>query len=506
MRIRLEFAPDSTPVLRSRLTYGFQLFCAIYGHDPLFRRETGQADVIIRYGANSPGQVSRRCLYLHHLAASRPVSVPAPPPSGFARDGESTVLFYAPMPGTEPDWLGEIFEWVSCADEYSIAERDFAGRIPFAFTYAGRHHLDIRVPYAAVAMRMLQQALYRLMNRRPEPPACPVARVRHFVVSTHDVDYWPLNRMNGVIRLVKNAAITLALSNNALLSVRQAHMALRLLDEGRDPLDQFSRLVEQERLRGLGASYYFLPLRLHRRDANYSLLLPEIVHAIEKLRSQGFEVGVHGTYTSLDRPSGLAEEYSCFRRLGVEVLGGRQHWLRFTLDRLISALEKAGAIYDTSLGWSDRIGYRAGACFPFPPYNFEKEQPANFIELPMAIMDQALQAEVKNPAEWFQTSADLLAQSRRFGWGGISLLWHPAGFGGGWLSPEVGDVYWQLAERQVSWHDTWENAMNFVRLVRQRFVDVGMLSAFPSPVETGEEHGMEPAQMLVSSPLTVHSS
>ena len=478
MRIFLSFSPEQAPVQRSRISYAFRLFCAIYGHQPVLDAEQAQtADAWIRYAPGSAqGQQARPSLELSTLYQSRPLYEAAPPPKKFEREGESTVLFYAPLPGQEPDWLGEIFEWVSSADEYSVRARDSVGRVAFGETYLGRHKLDARIPYAAVAMRFLERALCKLAPGAVAEPRSPVESAGHFVIPTHDVDYFPGSHLNSVYRLAKNAAISCWLYKSAALGMKQAGMALRRTAGGPDPLDQISALARGETRRNVSASYYFLLKRSHRRDANYDLNQPGLTDSMAALERQGFEVGVHGSYSSLDEPSELAAQFDSLRARGFRPLGGRQHWLRFTLDRLIPAHESVGALYDSSLG------FRSGACFAFPPYNFEQERPATFIEIPLVMMDQSLQVGPGEESDWYNQVAELLSVSRRYGWGGISLLWHPAAFGGGWLSHAVGNVFWRLMDSRNERQETWLSAIEFVRSVRQRYIEVGLLS---------EEYGSE---------------
>ena len=489
MRIFLDFSPEQTPTHRSRLGYAFRVFCAIYGHEPVFDAEQAQtADVWIRYAPGSiQGQQARPSLELSSLYQSRSLYEAAPPPKKFEREGESTALFYSPLPGQEPDWLGEIFEWVSSADEYSVRARDSVGRVAFAETYLGRHKLDVRVPYAAVAMRFLQQALCRLAPGAVAEPRSPVESAGHFVVPTHDVDYFPVGRLNSVHRLAKNAAISCWLYKSLVLGMKQAGMALRSAIGGPDALDQIPALARGETRRNVSASYYFLLRRYHRRDANYDLGQPSLTDFMAALERQGLEVGVHGSYTSLDEPGELAAQFDSLRARGFRPLGGRQHWLRFTLDRLIPAHERARALYDSSMGWPDRMGFRSGACFAYPPYNFEQERPATFIEIPLVMMDQSLQVGPGQESDWYNQVADLLSVSRRYGWGGISLLWHPAAFGGGWLSKEVGNVFWRLMDSRNERQETWLSATEFVRSVRQRYIEVGLLPEAYGPEEPEEQ-------------------
>ena len=162
------------------------------------------------------------------------------------------------------------------------------------------------------------------------------------MIPTHDVDYFPGSHLNSVYRVAKNAAISCWLYKSAALGMKQAGMALRRAAGGPDPLDQIPALAQGESRRNVSASYYFLLKRYHRRDANYDLSQPGLTDAMAALERQGFEVGVHGSYTSLDEPSELAAQFDSMRARGFRPLGGRQHWLRFTLDRLIPAHCRSG--------------------------------------------------------------------------------------------------------------------------------------------------------------------
>ena len=479
MQMFLEIPEDASAADRARLCYAFRLFCAIYGHQPITEyAKAGDHDVTLCYGnpsIGSRGRRERRTVWMSRGYRARDPRQPAPPPLRYVTNEISTLLHYAPSGESTPDWLGEIFEWVSCADEYSVTDRDLIGRPLFAATYAGRHQLDTKIPYAAIAMQCLQRAICGVVPRAGEEPKPPCSKA-HLVVPTHDVDYFPAGRWHAANRLVRNAVISFAINNLPALGMRQVKMAASVAAGWiTDPLDQISKLVRNERRRGIRATYNFLTRHGHRLDAHYSLDHSGVVQTMRWLESQDMEIGIHGSYMCLDQPEGLALELSRFHARGFFPRGGRQHWLRYTLDRLIPAVECAGLAYDASLGWSATIGFRAGACFPFPPYNFAQERSATFLEIPLVMMDQAFQTENDNPEAWFSEAEDLLAKSRRASWGGISLLWHPTAFGEGWLPSKAGDIYWRLADRRAECGDAWMSAENLVEMVRQRFIDVGLL-------------------------------
>jgi len=483
MRVYLEIPEDANLAHRARLSYAFRLFCAIYGHQPITEPASSASwDVAVRYCPPSLKIpiADSRTVWLSQGYCARSIHEPAPRPLKYACEGVKTPLHHNPTGGNAPDWLGEIFEWVSCADEYSVTERDDVGRPLFAATYAGRYSLDTRIPYAGIAMRCLQREICRVVPRAAEDPSAP-CRAAQLVVPTHDVDYFPVGRLHAVDRLIRNAVISFVMVNRPTLGLRQAAMAARIVAGSRsDPLDRIAILAEEERRRGIGACYNFLVLHGHRLDAHYTLENAGVVETMRWLESWGMEVGIHASYLCLDDPNGLVRELSKLHARGFYPRGGRQHWLRYTMARLISAVERAGLAYDTSIGWSDRVGFRAGACFAFPPYNFEKERAATFLEIPMVMMEQAFDMPPGGAEQMFEEAAGLLAASRRLGWGGISLLWHPAAFGEGWLPPEVADLFWQLADQREEWGDEWIRAVDFLEAARQRYVEVGLLPTVDS--------------------------
>src|ERR1700730_17761557 len=474
MRIYLEFLPEQSNTQRARLGYAFSLFCAIYGHRKMSTDEAHDADVWISYSAENHKFASMPRLQLTKLYQSRSIYEPAPPHRKFERDGESTFLFYSPTSSGEPDWLAEIFEWVSCADEYSIQRRDCAGRIEFRDSYAGRHRLDIGVPYAAVAMRCLHNALCKCVPGQPFEQKNDIVGDTHFVINTHDVDILPAGYFGSLRRLLKYALISILVFKLVRHSAAQMAKALSMAAGGANPLDQIPNLLRTELRNGLGATYFFIARHDHRRDANYRLTEPDVETLLESIQRQGLEVALHGSYNSLDCRGSLASEFSTLRKQGLHPQGNRQHWLRFTLDKLIPAVEGAGALYDSSIGWNS-MGFRAGACFPFPPYNFACERPATFLEIPLAVMDQGLVTGGHPKEEWFDDIARILSNSRRYGWGGVSLLWHPTAFGGGQLPHEIERVFQRLVEHKDEWNDTWTCCIDLVRSVYHRYVNVDLL-------------------------------
>jgi hypothetical protein len=301
----------------------------------------------------------------------------------------------------------------------------------------------------------------------PEEPIAP--QPTHFVVNTHDIDFLTLSRWTSLARLLKNAGNSLFNARMGLGTGQICH-ALRVALGGKDPLDQINALSENESEIGVGATYMVVAAKRHRRDPNYELRNPAVRCILNDIARTGAEIGVHGSYTSMDDEDQLSREFLRLRHSGFCPIGSRQHWLRFTVGQLVTSLERASAVYDTSLGWRDQIGFRAGACFPFPLYDFNRECAAGVLEIPLIVMDQALQSDPDPLA----AATALLETSRRFGWGGISVLWHPASFAGAQLPPEIGNAFWTLLRERHGSCDTWISGASFLAAVRERYSAAGL--------------------------------
>ncbi len=450
------------------MDYAFRVFCAVWGYRVASSDAAGPL-LRIGYGRNGGGGVS---LSLPAGYRFRPVDQPAAAP-GWLGDGQQRMPCFHFAADGQPDWLGEIFEWLSGADEQACVERDAVGRVPLSATLHGRYGLEPLVPYAARAMQRLNDQLRGTLGdawlARPARPwqgadACRMA-------ATHDVDFLPVSRRDAARRWFKNLAIS-------LVHFRDPRLALGILAAGlrgavgiRPVLDCLPAMLRREQAAGIKSTCNILCHRNHRRDANYVVEDQRVADYLHLLSRQGCELGVHGSYTSLDVPGGLAAEYRRLESMGFNPAGGRQHWLRYADARLFDELQAAGACYDTTVGYAMAAGFRAGACFPYPPYDFKNEAPYRLLELPLVLMDVTLYGESRRRASWRQRGEQVLKAVRDHGWGGVSILWHDTVFHGGQIPQPIGDLYWELKAA----NERWTSALELVETVWPRYADAGLL-------------------------------
>ena len=118
--------------------------------------------------------------------------------------------------------------------------------------------------------------------------------------------------------------------------------------------------------------------------------------------------------------------------------GIRFHYLRMRWHEVVGRLDRLGVEYDTTLGFSDRPGPRAGFSFPFRPWDHAAGRPASFLELPLLLMDATL-AESRymglSPSRGRKEVDAVLDRLAATG-GGAAILWHNDRFdpvyGRGW--------------------------------------------------------------------------
>lgn len=176
--------------------------------------------------------------------------------------------------------------------------------------------------------------------------------------------------------------------------------------------------------RGLGSAVYWKAPPRSDRDAGYDPRLPRIRKVIGDLKAAGAEQGVHpGFYTFRD-PERLAAEVRIVREAtGEEAMGGRQHYLRWSPESWYE-WEQCGLAYDCTVGYPDRIGFRAGTSYAYHPWLLEQDRPAALLEIPLLVMDGTLPVSCGPLEEESVRQAGRLIERCRLTGGVFSLLWH----------------------------------------------------------------------------------
>jgi hypothetical protein len=258
----------------------------------------------------------------------------------------------------------------------------------------------------------------------PKPP---------FVVAlTHDVDspwrWTPIGLRGAAARVKQNV-----LHGRLPSAVREATgLALAPVHRrrGTDPNWRFEQIIAEERRHGATGSTFFVLAGHHdphdgASPETYERLRPRLV---ETLREAGAEIGLHGSYTAADDPARLAEEKAKLEQLAGPVAGHRYHYLRVDPHRNLAPIADLGFRYDTTLGFPDFFGFRAGIARPFRPWSFDRDAPLDLLEIPLAVMDATLQRQMSLSARRAATRITRVLDWAAEHGGMFSILWHPDRF------------------------------------------------------------------------------
>jgi hypothetical protein len=334
-----------------------------------------------------------------------------------------------------PEWLRSAFALLSREEEYQDPRRDQWECFPG--TQSRLHALGVLdrplVNRWAEQLEVRLAVAARERGGSLEPlPRWPDGK-RFAAALTHDVDDVTLRSWRAAFRLLARARTP---RSYALRAGVHALWRAALRPPGDDPYWNFDRWASVEARHGFRSAFYWVPPagRTHEYDPLYR---PEdtigfegrrrrLADVLRELAGQGHEIGVHGSYLSHRSAGELGRQRATLERAaGQPVTGIRQHFLRFDVRATWRAQSEAGFAYDTTLGYNELPGFRAGIAAPFRPWDAERRQPHDLLELPLTMMDGALFRALR--LDEAEASRRVAGHLEQVDWsGGLAvLLWHP---------------------------------------------------------------------------------
>jgi hypothetical protein len=267
-------------------------------------------------------------------------------------------------------------------------------------------------------------------------------RARFAVALTHDIDTpwrWTRRGVAGAAARLKQALASRDAGEARIEATGLALAPLHRLTRS-DPNWSHRRFAAWERRHGFRSTCFVLAAHRDPHDgAAPEAYAERRARLVAELQHLGLEVGLHASYTCLADEGLIADERAVLARLlGGPIAGNRHHYLRLPWHDGIRVLDRLGFAYDSTLGFAERPGARAGLSFPFHPWDAEAARPLRILELPLVLMDATL-AEKRylglSPEEAWAEIEPLLDHLRDVG-GCASVLWHNDRFdrvyGRGW--------------------------------------------------------------------------
>ncbi len=328
---------------------------------------------------------------------------------------EGLPVFFNVKNGTDLpfDIFSMVFYLVSRYEEYLPHEKDQHGRYTAANSIACKNNF-LELPL----VNMLCRKFADLINR--QYPAFKIDGPGYEFVPTFDVDI-------AFAHLAKGFPRNILGMGKLLLNGKMKELEGRLMvmsGKAKDPYDNFDYQSQQISEFNLDPVYFILIGNLGPYDRN-NHYRDEKFRQLTRSLADNYSIGIHPSHRSSEDSSLLTEEINRLKVItGKEVTRSRQHFLRLKLPDTYRLLLENGITDDYSMGYSDKVGFRASISSNYYFYDIEKESETNLQIHPFCFMDTAFSDNLKvSSAAAAQRAGELLTKVRQSG--GVAYgIWH----------------------------------------------------------------------------------
>lgn len=252
----------------------------------------------------------------------------------------------------------------------------------------------INAPAVSLHFNLIENAVHYVYRKINSPllyiPRWPKSAPLALFLS-HDVDVvrkWTIKRSIYEL-LLSIGDLSHFKSSRFTDTISSVFNALR----GRDPYWMFDELLFMESSNGFKSTWFFAPFggEYQKRENDFDPVFrrkaSEITDMIRRIIDNNCEFALHGTRKAFLNSKALKAQIDSYEsRIGLKIQGVRNHYLMFKHGKTFESVSEAGLLYDATLGFSDRPGFRNGIASPFFP--FPVSHPAGKItEIPLNFMD-----------------------------------------------------------------------------------------------------------------------
>ncbi len=313
------------------------------------------------------------------------------------------------------DIIASTFFWASRYEELCVSTKDSHNRFTANQSIALQNNV-LSVPivdnYTDMIKTWLQLSGIKLF---------PKSRYEDYdfiICPTHDIDTLTKGRYEAIYHELKHFKSNPARSMRNLI-----YLTATLFN--RDIYWNFKQILDIERKHNATSTFYFLPKTEYKVDADYDLKNKAFQHVFKSILEGNSEIGLHASYNSLyEKNAILDQKQELEKSAQIKLKSIRHHFLRFDVESVWDVHVKSGFEIDTSLGFAEYPGFRAGLARPFHPFNFNTRSRYNILEIPLIIMDGTFSHYLKeSPETAWDHVLPILEQVKKHR-GIASVLWH----------------------------------------------------------------------------------
>jgi len=307
------------------------------------------------------------------------------------------------------DVFSSVFYLLSRYEEYQPLRTDAFGRTPSSACFmvkTQQEHTPI-IDIIADRLYLMLTHVFKLPLLKPQFRGLP----------TYDIDI-------AYAFKARSAALNLGHIAKSALSLQFNQLKNRLSTQfgAQDPFDSYAYI------NALNKQKRSIMFFLCRREGKHDRSIPPKSKAMRKLvqnQAEQFEIGFHPSLLSHNQFSFLEEERSTLDAHNQSsIYSSRQHYIKIQYPETFRNLVTLGIKRDYSIGFTDRLGFKAGTAHPFLFYDVERDAVGQLLLHPFVAMDTVYIQHLKwSPEQTLEQLLPLIDHIRKRG-GLAQVIFH----------------------------------------------------------------------------------
>jgi len=414
--------------------YVIRTFCRILGLNPTFYYYFSTEEIHIYYGEKTDQSYPLQ-IYHNNEAVKffSQISIYDKDAVKFVKYADEYIPFLFSPNGSifdystdkikiNKDIISSAFYFLTCWQEYAEDKIIIPGD-RYDYRNSLQYYWDFTdLPVVDRYCKMFEISLSQVLKKFSKIRNWPNKSLFALTIS-HDIDYWDYwskdffrKTINYNLHRLKKSPL------KSLYKIIGHFLTKGIFHSTKRPI---KKMIEIEKIFNSRSSFFLLTdgNSLDKRQLYFNN--KETVSEIKSLLT-GQDVGLHGNQIAAFDKDTLAEQKSAFEKEFDNCFGYRNHHLSFDYQKSFALLEEAGFKYDSTLGFWENIGFRAGISYPFFPFNINQNRPFRVLEIPLIIMDTTLFSAKSMSLSTRKSKHKIkkMILSTRKNKSHLSILWH----------------------------------------------------------------------------------
>lgn len=160
------------------------------------------------------------------------------------------------------------------------------------------------------------------------------------------------------------------------------------INKKKDPYYSFEYIFKMLEKYNFEATFYFMAGFEDKRydTKDYDLNEPLIQEIVKGIKARNYKIGLHPTINSWQSYNTIKEQKEVLEKaVSYRIENIRQHYLRYDLGTW-AIMEGNGFLYDSSMQFTEGIGFASGICTPFTLFDLKNRRPTKVKEIPLIAM------------------------------------------------------------------------------------------------------------------------